>query len=386
MTADGPGRVRYRRALECLIGVPATDGNRVDVLGDGDEAISAMLEAVLAATATVDLVGFGRWSGAVGEEVAGALASRAGAGVRVRVLHDALGSRLVDDRLVERMASAGARVEWFRPLSNWRITQSTHRGHRRILVCDGEVAFTGGVGTADSWRPHGDEPGWRDTHVRVRGPAVNGLRGAFVDNWAETRHSLFDEDVDRLPVQPSPGTSAVQVVRGSAETGWGDLSTLVRSLIGLARRRLRISADYFVPDAGALGQLRTAVDRGVGVELLRPGYTGGTSQLASEAQYGRLIEAGVRVWAFRPSPLKARVVTVDGEVAVVGPLNFSARSLTFNDEVVVVVFDPEVVRRLDGHFEDDLARSSEVDAGGWGRRSPLRRVAEAPVGFLARWM
>lgn len=214
----------HRRALECLLGIPGTEGNRVDVLRNGDEAFPAMLETVRRARRTIDLQTFAHWSGEIGQEFAASLRERARAGVRVRVLLDSLGARHVDRRAVDAMASAGVEVEWFRPLTNWRVTQSSHRGHRKMLVCDGEFAFTGGLGIADHWRGDARHPGeWRDTNVAVRGPAVNGLRAAFVNNWAETGRPLFDEEIDPLPVQPLAGPSWVQVVRGEAETGWGDI-------------------------------------------------------------------------------------------------------------------------------------------------------------------
>ncbi len=378
---------RYRTALQYLVGIPVTDTNRVDVLRNGDQAFPAMLEAVSSARSTIDLETFGHWNGSTGEEFASLVADRADAGVRVRVLLDALGGRQMDKHLIERMAMAGARVRWFRPLSNWRVTQSTHRGHRKLLICDNRVGFAGGTGFADQWRGDARHAGeWRDTSVRLQGPAVNGLLGAFINNWAETGQPLFEEDVDPLPLQPRAGPSPVQVVRGDAETGWGDISTLVRSFIALARRRLRISASYFVPDATAMDLLCAAARRGVSIEVLRPGpyVTSRLSQLASQAQYDKLLEAGVRVWSFQPSALQAKVITVDGSLASIGPANFNSRSLTLDDEVNVVVIDRQVASVLDSHFDADLVRAEEIDPSRWSGRGLGQRAAEAGPGFLAR--
>jgi cardiolipin synthase len=387
MAADDPApALHYRRALESLVGVPATDGNLVDILRNGAQAFPAMLEAIGAATATVDLLTFGHWSGSVGRSFAAALAERAAAGVRVRVLLDALGSGGIDRDLVGSVRSAGAQVEWFRPLTNWRVTQTSHRGHRKLLVCDGEVAFTGGVGIADEWSGDAGGPSeWRDTQVRVRGPAVNGLVGAFVNNWAETASPLFDEGVDRFPRQDPAGASCVQVVRGDAETGWGDISTLARSLLGLARHRVRISAGFFVPDDGTLEVLAEAARRGVAVDVLRPGrQQSALSRLASQAQYDRLLRAGVRVWSFQPTAFHVRAVTVDATVASLGAVNFNSRSLTLDDEVNVVVVDHGVARLVDDHFEADLERSAAVDPARWSERDLAQRAKELVPGFLAR--
>ena len=378
---------RYRTALECLLGVPATEGNQVDVLRNGDEAFPAMLDAVRSASSTVDLHTFGHWNGSVGAGFTDALVDRARAGVRVRVLLDAYGTRHMDRALLERLSDAGAIVEWFRPLSNWRITQSTHRGHRKLLVCDNRVAFTGGIGIGDHWSGDASEPNqWRDTNVRVRGPAVNGLQGAFLNNWAETRQPLYDEDVDPFPDQPQAGSCPVQVVRGDAETGWGDISTLIRAFVGLACERLRISASYFVPDAEAQALLCAAAERGVSVELLRPGphVSSRMSQLASDAQCRRLLEGGVRIWSYQPTVLQAKVMTVDGAMASVGAANFNSRSLTLDDEVNVVVFDRDTVGTIDAQFDDDLRCSEPLDEGSWRRRSLGRRSAEVLPGVLAR--
>lgn len=377
----------YRRVLECLLGLPMTDGNGVEVLRNGDQAFSAMLDAIAGADATVDLQNFGDWSGTIAEEISAALAARVGAGVRVRVLLDAFGSRRMNRSLLGGLVTAGVDVKWFRPLTNWRITQSTHRGHRRVLVCDNEVGFTGGIAIGDRWRGDARGPAeWRDTSLRLRGPGARGLWAAFVDNWAETGEPLFDEAIDPLPPLVDAGRSAVQVVRGDAETGWGEMATLVRGLIRVARRRIRISADYFVPDSGALGLLADAVQRGVSVQLLRPGrhVDSRASHLASEAQYPALFEAGVEVWGYQPSVFKVKAVTVDGEVAVVGGLNFNARSLTLDDEVIVVVLDPEVVAVLDSHLDDDLAHSERVQPSRWRYRSKGDRAAATALGMVAR--
>jgi cardiolipin synthase len=379
--------LRYRIALECLLGVPATDSNRVDVHRNGEEAFPSMLDAVRTAESTVDLHTFGHWNGSIGAEFTDALIHRVQAGVRVRVLLDSYGTRHMDRSLIGRLSEAGAVVEWFRPLTTWRITQSTHRGHRKLLICDNRVAFTGGVGIGDHWLGNASNPGeWRDTNVRVEGPAVNGLRGAFINNWAETHQPLYDAEVDPFPDQPAAGTCPVQVVRGDAETGWGDISTLIRSFVGLARRRLRISAAYFVPDDEALALLCAAAARGVAVELLRPGphVSSRLSQMASDAQCQRLLAGDVRIWAYQPTVLQAKVITVDGAMASVGAANFNSRSLTLDDEVNTVVFGPRLVDVLDAQFDEDLARSEPLDPDEWRKRSITRRSAEMLPGVLAR--
>jgi cardiolipin synthase len=383
------GPLRYRRALEGLLGVPATEGNRVDVLRNGDRIFPAIFEAVEAATATVDFLTFVYWQGSVGEEMAGLLADRAAAGVRVRVILDALGAFSMDRALVERMVAAGAQVEWFRPVNKLRFWEANHRSHRKVLICDEDVAFTGGIGIADEWRGDARRPGeWRDTHFRVRGPAVDGLRAAFVQNWAETGRALLDAAVDRFPLQPAAGGSVVQVVRGAAQTGWSDVATLVRSLLALAQERVRITTAYFVPDEATCRVLADTARRGVDVEVLLPGphVDKRFVQLASQSQYAGLLEAGVRLWSYQVSMLHAKVMTVDGLVASVGSANFTSRSLLLDDEVNLVVLDPAVVAALDDDFDADVARSEAVDPGEWPDRGLAQRAKEAVAGLGGRHM
>ncbi len=389
MPDDVPRPVHFRRALEGLLGVPATEGNSVEVLRNGDRIFPAMFEAVAAATSTVDFLTFVYWQGSIGREMAELLAERARAGVRVRVILDAFGAFSMDRSLVDRMTAAGAQVEWFRPMNKAKFWESNHRSHRKVLICDEDVAFTGGIGMADEWRGDARGPGeWRDTHFRIRGPAVDGLRAAFVQNWAETGRPLLDRGIDRFPVQPVAGATVAQVVRGAAQTGWSDVATLVRALLALAEERVRITTAYFVPDDATCAALADTARRGVEVDVLLPGphidkrYV----QLASQSQYDGLLAAGVRLWSYQVSMLHAKIITVDSTVASVGSANFTSRSLLLDDEVNVVVFDPEVVGILDADFEADLAASEPVDPHAWPDRSLAQRALEAVAGLGGRHM
>jgi cardiolipin synthase len=381
--------VPFRRALEGLLGVPATEGNAVEVLRNGDRIFPAIFEAVASARSTIDFLTFVYWQGTIGSELAALLAERAAAGVRVRVILDAFGAYSMDRTLVDRMVAAGAQVEWFRPVNKAKFWEANHRSHRKVLICDEEVAFTGGIGIADEWRGDARGPGeWRDTHFRIRGPAVDGLRAAFVQNWAETGRPLLDPGVDRFPAQPVAGPTVAQVVRGAAQTGWSDVATLVRSLLALAQERVRITTAYFVPDDATCAALAATARRGVAVDVLLPGphVDKRFVQLASQSQYDGLLAAGVRLWSYQVSMLHAKVITVDSAVASVGSANLTSRSLLLDDEVNVVVFDPDVVRVLDDDFDADLAASEPVDAGAWPGRSLTQRALEVVAGLGARHM
>jgi cardiolipin synthase A/B len=376
---------RSRRALEGILGVPATEGNAIDVLRNGDQIFPAMLDAIGQADHTIDFLTFVYWRGDVGTRFAEALVDRARAGVRVRVLLDAWGANSIEKSLVEKMEGAGVRIRWFRPLAGFHVSRANHRTHRKVLIVDETVGFTGGVGIADEW--NGDarnEHEWRDTHFRVRGPAVDGLRAAFVDNWIETEDELFEENVDRFPDQPQPGSTVVQSVRGASETGWNDITTLFLSLLQLAQERVRIATAYFVPDTQLNDRLCEAADRGVEVAILLPGPHADKRfvQLAGESSYRRLLDRGIKIWRFQPSMLHAKIMTVDGVVANIGSANLNARSTELDEEINLVAFDPELVRVLDAQFDEDVGRSTEIVPGRWEDRSLWQRVSERAAGLL----
>jgi len=368
-----------RRTLEGVIGVPATEGNLVDVLVNGDQIFPAMLDAIGEAQRTIDLLTFVYWRGEIGTRFADALSDKAGSGVRVRVLLDAWGASSIEPGLVSEMKDAGVRVHWYRPLHRLQPTKVNHRTHRKVMIVDEETGFTGGVGIADEWKGDArNEDEWRDTHFRVRGPAVDGLRAAFLDNWLETDPEVFDASIDRFPDQPQPGGAVIQCVRGASEVGWSDISTLLLALLQLAKDRIRITTAYFVPDDELIGQLSAASDRGVKVEILLPGPHGDKRfvQLAGQAIYERLLDRGVRIWHYQPTMLHAKIMTVDGLVASVGSANFNARSTELDEEINLVALDPDLIRQLDRQFDVDLERSEEIQPGRWEDRSVGRRVLE----------
>jgi cardiolipin synthase A/B len=383
--ADDARIDRLRRTLEGTIGVPATEGNALDVLRNGDQIFPAMLESIAGAQHTIDMLTFVYWRGEIGTTFAEELAERARAGVRVRLLLDAWGAQSIDRSLTTMMDEAGVHIRWFRPLRRMQPHKANHRTHRKVLIVDEEIGFTGGVGIADEW--NGDarnEREWRDTHFRIRGPAVDGLRAAFLDNWVEIDDVLFQSEVDRFPEQPQSGSTLVQCVRGASEAGWSDISTLFLGLFQLARERIRIATAYFVPDTQLNERLISAAERGVKVEILLPGRHADKRfvQLAGESSYERLLESGVRIWNFQPSMLHAKVMTVDGVVANIGSANLNARSTELDEEINLVAFDPALVRTLDEQFDDDLERSEAIVPGRWKDRSIAQRTMERTAGIF----
>jgi cardiolipin synthase len=388
MSVGHPLEQVLRRRLEVAIGTPFTEGNDLTVLRNGDQIFPAMLDAIRGAKSTVDLMTFVYWRGDIAVEFATVMSERARAGVRVRLLIDALGGRLIEKDLVDDMDRAGVQVQWFRKPLLKSPFKSNHRLHRKVCVVDGAIAFTGGVGIAEEWCGDArNEHEWRDTHLRVEGPAVDGLQSAFIQDWAETERSFFDER-DELPVQPQRGTSTVQIVRGSASLGWDDMQSAFHVLLDSAEERLRIATAYFAPDDDFLDTLCAAPRRGVEVNLLLPGPHADkrVCQLASEAAYARLVDCGVHVWTFQPSMMHAKVMTVDGCAAVVGSSNFNRRSLDHDEEVVLIALDESLTATLDEHLDGDFARSREIDLTRWRNRSAPQKVLETATKPIRRWL
>ncbi len=349
-----------------------------------------MLEAVEQARHTIDFLTFVYWHGAIGTELADRLAARAADGVRVRVLLDSYGARTIEPTVIGIMEDAGVIVRWFRPLRRIQHPGAlNHRTHRKVLIVDEEVGFTGGVGIADEWAGDArNEREWRDTHFRIRGPAVDGLRAAFLDNWAETDPVVFADPTDRFPEQPQPGDAVIQCVRSASETGFGDIDMVFRTLLQLARERVRIATAYFVPDDELCKRLVEAADRGVEVQILLPGPHADKRfvQLSSERLYDRLLDHGIAIWNFQPSMLHAKVMTVDGLVANIGSANLNSRSVALDEEVNLVVLDRQLTAVLDQDFEKDLARSTRIQRGRWRERPLHQRLAEQAVAPLKHWI
>lgn len=384
-----PERIlRLRRRLERLIGIAATEGNALVPLRNGDEIFAAMLGAIRGAEHTVDMMTFVYWRGDIARDFAEALSERARAGVRVRLLLDGFGSRLIAKDQLAMMDEAGVEVAWFRKPLYLSPLKQNHRCHRKVLVTDEETAFTGGVGIAEEWCGDArNEREWRDTHVQLRGPAVDGLAAAFAQNWAECHDELFTERDRFIELQPQ-GDAVVQVVRGSASFGWQDMQTLLRVVLESAQERVRLTTAYFAPDTYFVELLCATAGRGVTVEILLPGpHTDKrVCQLAGQHHYEDLIACGVKIYQYQPTMLHTKALTVDRVASLIGSTNFNRRSLDHDEEVMLAVLDPEFTAVLDGHFEEDLAKSELIDGGRWKRRSPVQRMREAAVVPIRRWL
>jgi cardiolipin synthase len=353
-----------------------------------------MLEAIEQSQHTIEFLTFVYWSGDIAERFAHALSDAAQRGVEVRVLLDAFGAKTMDRQLIHEMEDAGAKVVWFRPLKRLKFWKIDHRTHRKVMVCDGRVGFTGGGGIAEEWEGDArDKSEWRDTHFRITGPCLAGLRSAFLGNWIEADQPLPDDTTPDDQVHPGVGeedepehpTDAqrglVQVVRSTASVKWSDAYLIQRTLLRCARESIHLTTAYFVPHPDTVELLCATARRGVDIRILLPGpHTDERlCRLGAEDAYRPLLDAGVSIHVFQPTMLHAKVITVDGQLALLGSANFNQRSMQKDDEVCLTVLDPPLVKTLDQHFEHDLTRAEPVDLDTWRQRGWWQRCKETAM-------
>jgi cardiolipin synthase len=377
----------FLRAAEALTGAPISWGDEAALLINGDAIFPAYLETIRGARRTLCLTTYVYWRGDIAHEVADALCERARAGVEVNVIIDAVGGLQMESALVAQMEDAGVRVVRFRPARAYAVRRLTHRTHRKLLVADGTVGLTGGVGIAEEWTGDAhDADHWRDTHVRVRGPVVRGLFGAFAENWLEATGEALAGDGYLPDVEKSDGGGPMMVVRSSAGVGDTNVEALYYLAIAAARETLDLTAAYFVPRPAFTDALCAAAERGVRVRVLVPGrhIDKGPVRIAGRAAYDQLVECGVQVWEYRPTMLHAKSMTVDGAWATVGSVNFDNRSFQLNDEATLCVLSDEFAGRLTAQLERDLESSERIEPDRWSRRGPFQRATESALKLARR--
>lgn len=376
----------FMRAAEALTASPISEGNRVELLINGDAIFPRYLETIAEAERSLNITTYAYWRGQIATDVAEALAERAAAGVEVNLLVDALGGIKMERGLLDTMEDAGVCVHRFRPLKPYAVRRLENRTHRKLLIADGRVGMTGGVGIAEEWTGDAQDPDhWRDTHVRVEGPVVRGLQGAFAENWIEATGRVLAGG-DYLPeVEPFEDGVPMQVTRSSAGVGDTNAEALTYLAIAAADHTLDLTSAYFVPRPAFLEALVDAAERGVAIRILVPGshIDKGIVRTAGRSVYDRLLEVGVELYEYGPTMLHAKTLTVDGSWACVGSVNFDNRSFQLHDEASLSVRDEAFARDLTEQFERDIAASERIEPQAWAERPARKRAAEA-VSRLAR--
>jgi cardiolipin synthase len=364
--------------VSALLGAYATGGNRYQVLTNGQEIFPSMLAAVNGARRRISFETYIYNEGAVGEQFTQAFEAAARRGVQVNLVLDALGSNKVPPEWVDRLEAAGAHVGQFGETKWYTLEELNYRTHRKILVVDGAIGFTGGVGLDDQWMGNAENRDqWRDTMVRFEGPVVRFMEGAFNENFVETAGPVAPAVDPPAPIPPSPLDSAM-VLRSSPTGGSNDLKRLYLLSIAAARRTLDICTPYFVTDESSMWSLEDARRRGVRVRILVEGDLTDALPVkyASRNAYQRLMDLGIEIYEYQPTMMHAKTMVADGAWSMVGSANFDNRSLELNDEMNVAVSDRDLARRLERDFEQDLAASRRLDPHEWRRRPFMQKVRE----------
>ena len=364
-----------------LPGVALTSGNRLELLENGDAIFPAMLAAISSARKTVNFEAYIFWSDEVGMRFRDALAERAAHGVAVRILLDAIGSpgRHMKAGDVDALRRAGCHVEFFHPTKPWMLWVFNHRNHRRVLVADGTLAFTGGVGFADPWRGNADSKGhWRDTQLRVEGPAVRGLQRAFQENWSEvTGEALVGDEF--FPALGQAGASAVAVVPSSPLAAMSGAGRVYAISLAAATKEIWIANSYFLPDDASVDLLVAAVKRGVDVRVIVPSDEHSdvpATKAAGRSSFGPLLEGGVKIFEYQPTMFHLKTMVVDGVFSTVGSANFDERSFHLNEEVNLFVYDGAFAGQMKETFRRDLSRCRPYTHAMWKERPLKKRVTE----------
>jgi cardiolipin synthase len=373
----------FSRTAEAYAVGRVAGGNTVTILLNGDEIFPKTLEAIRSANRTITYAQYFYEEGPISREIAEALAERCQAGIRGHVLLDGFGTLAMPAEYRDVMERAGCEVAIFRPLSPLTVLspfgygKSNNRSHRRILVVDGKVGFTGGVGVSPKWMGNGRMEGyWRQTDVRVEGPIIVSLQGAFVENWLEATGRMLGGDA-YFPHASPHGTVAAQVIHSSPAGGSSTMYTMFLLAISGARHSIQITNPYFLPDDRMIRALTEAAGRGVRVVILLPGaIDNNIVRHASRSKLGELLKAGIEVYEYKAALLHAKTMTIDAVWATVGSTNLDPRSFGLNEELNLVVYDREVAERLDTIFAEDLTYSRKIDYEQWRSRGVVDRLLE----------
>ena len=374
----------FERALGSLLGPGIVGGNAVTELLNGDQIFPPMLAAIQGAKKSITFETYIYWSGDIGKQFADALSERARAGVRVHVLLDWVGSANMDESYLTEMKEAGVQIEKFHKPHWYNLARLNNRTHRKLLVVDGQVGFTGGVGIAPQWMGNAQDPDhWRDSHYLVRGPVVAQMQATFLDNWLKVTGKVLHGARYFPPIAPA-GAQKAQMFSSSPSSGSESMQLMYHLAITAAERSIDLSVAYFVPDELTQKHLMDALARGVRVRFITPGEHTDTDTVkaASRATWGPLLQAGALIYEYQPTMYHCKVMIVDQLLVSVGSTNFDNRSFRLNDEANLNVYDAAFAKRQTEVFEDDLKRSRRVTYEEWLNR-PLREKAhEKLTGWL----
>jgi cardiolipin synthase len=367
---------QFKRSLGVLLGPPIVEGNQVEVLLNGDQIFPSMLDAIRKAEHTITFETYIYWSETIGKEFSDALIERARAGVKVHVMLDFIGSMKMDEPAMEKMKQAGVQLERFHKPVWWKFTKLNNRTHRKVLVIDGKVGFTGGVGIADQWRGNAeDKKHWRETHFKVQGPVVGQMQAVFTDNWTKATGTVLDGPL-YFPEQPKVGTHSAQMFASSPSGGSESMLLMYLMSITAAKSTIHLSSSYFVPDELATKALVAAARRGVKIRIITPGehIDSKIVRAASRALWGELLRNGIEIAEYQPTMYHVKALVVDSLMVSVGSTNFDNRSFSLNDEANLNIIDGPFASEQVRIFEQDWKKSRVITYQEWANRPALEKA------------
>lgn len=379
----GTDSAEFLSTIAGATGVPIVSGNRITILNGAEAFYPAMLDAIAKAKFSITMEQYIFAGGELGRTFAEAFAERARNGVTVKILCDAVGSASLGGDIIHLLTESGCELRWFHPLRWYNLHRVNNRTHRKSLVIDGQIAFTGGAGIGEHWCSDEHHTGWRDLQIRLQGPGVIPMQTGFAFNWLYATGEQI-AGPRYYPVLSTRGGVEVQTVVSSPKNDAFTASILYTLTILCARRSILIANPYFVPGPRTIEMLGDAVARGVDVRVMVAGPHNDTwwARQNSVRLYGKLIQAGVEILEYQPTMLHQKTMIVDGIWATVGTTNFDHRSLRFNEECNVCFFDPDLVDELHRVFEDDLMHCKRVTLDEWRQRGLLQRVSERVASLL----
>lgn len=369
---------QFRREMSVMLGPSVVHGNQVTALQNGAEIFAAMLEAIDGAQVSVNFETYIYWSGEIGKKFADALSTKARAGIPVNVVIDWVGSIKMEDALLEQMEEAGVNVHRYRPLHWYNLGRMNNRTHRKLLVIDGRIGFTGGVGVADVWQGEAESPDqWRDSHYRIEGPVVSQMQAAFNDNWIKTTGVVLN-GIDYFPPLTPAGDMDAHMFIASPAGGSESMHLMFLMAIAAAEHSIDLAASYFVPDELIVQALVAALRRDVRVRILVPGphLDSEAVRLSSKAEWGRLLSAGAQIHVYQPTMLHTKLLVIDKEFVSVGSTNFDPRSFRLNDEASLNIYDHGFAQHVTDVFEADLKSAKPYTLEMWKDRPLKEKLAE----------
>ena len=372
----GAADSQFSRTMGTLLGTGILDGNRVEALLNGDEIFPAMLHAIRSAKTTIKFETFIYWSGSIGSEFTNALAERARAGVKVHVLLDWIGSNKMDASQLSLMEQAGVQVRKYNKPHWYQLGRLNNRTHRKLLVVDGQIGFTGGVGIADKWTGHAQDPEhWRDSHYRVQGFVVAQMQAVFMDNWIKVSGDVLHGPEYFPPLQPV-GDSKAHVFVASPSSGSESMHLMYLLAIAAAEATIDLAASYFVPDRLLIDSLIAALNRGVRILLPGPHIDALTVKIASKTDWGALLQAGAEIYVYQPTMLHTKLLVIDAEFVLVGSINFDIRLIRLNDEASLNIYNSDFATQMTAVFEVDLLEAEPYSLARCKSRPLHQKIAE----------